>query len=94
MSSVIPSRLRVAARRIAILTCFGLFATTGAAFASSSSQPSSAVTQSGDVSGYFAAPGDNSGSGLALSFSDGTSTLALSAGSWQGVPRLDPYRSG
>ncbi|MBV9192614.1 MAG: hypothetical protein JO168_00615 [Solirubrobacterales bacterium] len=86
--------MRVAARRIAILTCFGVFAITGVAFASSSSQSSSPVAPSGDFSAYVAAPGDDSGSGLSLSLSDGTSTFTLSAGSWKGLSRPDPYRSG
>jgi hypothetical protein len=94
LSSVIRPRLRVAALRIAILTCFGLFAITGAALASSSSPSSSPVGQAGDFSAYVAAPGDDSGSGPSLSLSDGTSTFTLSAGSWKGLSHLDPYRSG
>jgi hypothetical protein len=94
VSSVIRPRLRVAARRIAILTCSGVFATTGVALASSSSQSWSPVAQSGDVSAYVAPPGRDSGGGLSLSFGDGTSTFTLSAGSWLGISQLDPYRSG
>ncbi|MBV9337626.1 MAG: hypothetical protein JO262_05555 [Solirubrobacterales bacterium] len=86
--------MRIAARRIAILTCFGVLATSGVAFASSSSQSSNSVAQSGDSSADVAAPGDASGSGPSLSFSDGTSTFTLSAGSWRGISRPDPYRSG
>jgi hypothetical protein len=86
--------LRIAARRIAILTCLGVFATTGAAFASSSSRWSSHVAQSGDFGASVAAPGDDSGRGLPLSFGDGTSTFTLFAGSRQGPSQPDPYRSG
>jgi hypothetical protein len=86
--------VRVAARRIAILTCSGVFASTGVAFASASSQSSSPVDGVGDFNAYVAAPGDDSGSELTLSSSDGTSTFTLSAGRWRGHPHIGPYRSG
>lgn len=94
LSLIISPRLRAVALRIAILSCFGLFATTGVASASSSSQSSSYDAQSDDSNAYVAAPGGDSGSGQSLSFGDGTFTFTLSAGGWHPHPQLDPYRSG
>jgi hypothetical protein len=86
--------LRVPAGRIAILTCSAVFASTGVAFASASSESSSPVAAAGDFSAYVAAPGDDSGGGLTPSFSDGTSTFTLSGGNWRGHSHIGPYRSG
>jgi hypothetical protein len=48
----------VAARRIAALTCLGVLASTGVAFASCPAQPlSTSFSQWGDTSNYFLAPG-------------------------------------
>jgi len=58
LSSLVHSRLRVAAYRIAALTCLGLFAGTGVAFASCPAQPGSTpFSQWGDSNNYFLVPG-------------------------------------
>jgi hypothetical protein len=65
LSSLIYSRARAAARRIAVLTCFGaaltclgVFASTGVAAASCSAQPvSTPFSEWGDTNSYFLVPG-------------------------------------
>jgi hypothetical protein len=94
LSSIISRHLRAAARRIAILACFGLFATAGVASASPSSEWAGYAAQSDGSNAYVAAPGGDSGSGQSLSLGDGTSAFTLSAGGWHPHPNLDPYRSG
>ena len=58
MSLIIRLRLRVAARRIAALACFALFAVPGVALASCPAQPvSTPFSQWGDSNSYFPIPG-------------------------------------
>jgi hypothetical protein len=58
LSSLIGSRLRGAACRIAALACFGLFAVPGVAFASCPpSSVSTPFSQWGDSNNYFLLPG-------------------------------------
>lgn len=58
MPLVIHSRLRLALCRIAVLTAFGLLASTGVALASCSTQSvSTPFAQWGDNNSYFLAPG-------------------------------------
>lgn len=58
LSSLIRSRLRVVASRIAALACLGLFAVPGAAFASCPAPSvSTPFSQWGDSNSYFLLPG-------------------------------------
>jgi hypothetical protein len=58
MPLVIHPRVRKSIRRVAAMTCFAVFASSGAAFASCQSQPTSTpFTQWGDNNSYFLIPG-------------------------------------
>jgi hypothetical protein len=58
LSSLIPSRVRSVAGRIAALTCVGVFASTGVALASCPAPSGSTpFSQWGDTSNYFLVPG-------------------------------------
>jgi hypothetical protein len=58
LSSLIRSRLRVVATRIAALVCLGLFVAPGVAFASCPAPPvSTPFAQWGDTNSYFLIPG-------------------------------------
>jgi hypothetical protein len=58
MPLVIHLRASKAIRRIAVLTCLAVFASTGVAFASCPAQPvSTPFSEWGDSSGYFLIPG-------------------------------------
>jgi hypothetical protein len=58
MPLVIHPRVRKSIRRVAAMTCFAVFASSGAAFASCQTQPTSTpFTQWGDNNSYFLIPG-------------------------------------
>jgi hypothetical protein len=58
MQLFVYKRVRSAIRRITILTCFAVFASTGVASASCPSQPASTpFSQWGDTNSYFTVPG-------------------------------------
>ena len=79
MSSVIRPRLRVAARRIAALSCAGVLASTGVALAAPSPRSgNNGGAQSGDMSSYVVDAG-----GYFYGMADQVSH-----------PQPDPYRSG
>jgi hypothetical protein len=78
LSSVIRPRLRVAARRIAAVSCSGVLASTGVAFAAPSPKSGNDGAQSGDMSGYVVDAG-----GYFYGMADQVS-----------YQQPDPYRSG
>lgn len=58
LSSMIHSRLRAGVARVAALTCFGVLASTGVAFASCPAPPvSTPFSQWGDTNHYYLVPG-------------------------------------
>jgi hypothetical protein len=79
LSSFIRPRLRVAARRIAALSCAGVLASAGVALAAPSPKSgNNGGAQSGDMSGYVVDAG-----GYFYGMADRVSH-----------EQLDPYRSG
>lgn len=94
MSSVIRSRVRVAAVRIATLTCFGVLASTGVALADQSSD--NAAVQPAGMTSYLGTTSTDTWTSATPSDAPPTSTTVIDTTMFRpgGMATPDPYRSG